>query len=97
MTQLELKPVDPPRQRSADPSLVRVRGTIGPAIVEFCRERLGRTFHADDLRQWVTERCGPVAPDSPRRILGELRRDGVVAYVVEDRAASLYRVTGVTP
>ena len=97
MTQLELAPVNPPRHRAADPGLVRVRGAIGPAIVAFFQAQLGRTFHLDELRQWVTAQCGPVAPDSPRRIMGELRRDGVLGYVVENRAASLYRVTAVTP
>lgn len=97
MTQLELRPVETPRHKPADQNLSRVRGAIGPAIVSFFQAHVGRTFHADELRQWVTAKCGPVAPDSPRRIMGELRRDGVLGYVVENRAASLYRATAVTP
>jgi hypothetical protein len=36
-----------------------------------------------------------VAPDSPSRILRELRKQGRVDYIVVNRAASLYRVVAV--
>ena len=98
MTQPSLfdpRPIEAPRRPPVSADLTRVRGTIGAAIRDFCRARLGGTFHAAELREYVARSCGPAAPDSAGRILRELRKDGVVSYVVEDRSASLYRVTGV--
>lgn len=78
-----------------DPDLERVSVRIGKAIVGFCRARLGQTFSADQLRQHVRMVVGEVAPDSPSRILRDLRQQGVVAYELVSRRDSLYRVTAV--
>ena len=72
----------------------RVRTGIASHVVAFCRDRVGGTFHADDLRRYVASRTER-APASPDRILRGLRDEGVVAYTVEDRAASLYAVQAV--
>lgn len=78
-----------------DPDLERVSVRIGRAIVGFCRARLGQTFSADQLRQHVRTVVGEVAPDSPSRILRDLRQQGVVGYELISRRDSLYRVTEV--
>lgn len=76
--------------------LERVSSRIAALIVAFCAERLasGRVdFHAADLRAAVSEHV-TTAPGSADRILRDLRKRGAVAYVVIDRRASLYRLTG---
>lgn len=74
----------------------RVSARIARHVVEFCRERIGQQFHADDLRAYVTSKSEG-APSSPDRILRDLRQRGVVTYDVISRKGSLYRVTGVKP
>lgn len=76
--------------------LERVSSRIAALIVAFCAERLasGRVeFRADDLRKHIAEQT-QTAPGSADRILRDLRKRGAVAYVVVDRRASLYRLTG---
>lgn len=75
-----------------DAYLVPITNRIGDAIIEFCCIR--REFHADDLRAFVTERCGAVAPGSADRILRNLRSKGLLDYVV-CRSESLYTVVSV--
>jgi len=75
----------------------RVSGAIGTSVLDFLRARLRSgvtTFHADQLRAYVTA-AHPRAPGSADRILRDLRKRGACAYVVVDRRASLYRVEGV--
>ena len=70
----------------------RVRAKIGECIQRFVADRLasGRPqFHADDLRRAVAA-VHPSAPASADRILRALRQDGLVAYQVLNRRASLY-------
>lgn len=77
--------------------LERVRGRIGQAVLDFCRQRgLWAEFHADELREHVLRAC-QVAPGSPDRILRELRRERQVNYEVVNRKRSLYRILPVTP
>lgn len=71
--------------------LARVTGKIADAIIAFCRARVGRAFHADDLRRHVAS-SAQVAPASADRVLRALRQSGQVRYVVVSRAGSLYRV-----
>jgi hypothetical protein len=73
----------------------RVSDNIADLVWYFCKARVGRQFHAADLVTYVRAFASPVAPDSPSRILRDLRRRGLVDYVVVSRAQSLYRVTGV--
>jgi hypothetical protein len=70
----------------------RVRSLIGDRIKRFLSERLssGRPqFHADELRRYVAS-VHATAPASADRILRALRQDGIVAYQVLNRRASLY-------
>ena len=69
--------------------LTRVTSRIGQAILEFCSP--GRQFHADELREFVAERCS-VAPGSADRVLRDLRKRRLINYKVLSRAQSLYRV-----
>jgi hypothetical protein len=74
--------------------LFRVRSTIAPAVVEFCRAHVGDQFRMEELQRFV-QLFHPSAPDSPSRILRDLRRRGIVAYRVVSRPGSLYFVEGV--
>ena len=69
----------------------RVSSRIGRLILEFCNQV--DTFHMEDLNRFVKRCAGfPVAPDSPGRILRELRRYGFVHVELISRRGSLYRV-----
>ena len=70
--------------------LSRVSSAIGRAVLAFCTQSLGRTFHAADLQAFVSEQC-QTAPGSADRILREMRKRGFVRYEVV-RSKSLYRV-----
>ena len=74
--------------------LERVADNIGALVVEFCRERVGVMFYAVELRAYVTRVCPSIAPESPGRVLRELKARGVVRYELVSRAQSLYRVVG---
>ena len=75
--------------------LDRVRSRIGRSVLEFCRERLGETFHAQELRDRVAFDTGIVAPASADRVLRDLRQRGYVDYEVVSRRESKYRVLSV--
>ena len=70
-------------------NITRVSASIAPHICHFLDERLNQEFHADDLRQYVSERT-MIAPGSADRILRLLRKKGIVNYTVKDRSKSLY-------
>jgi DNA-binding PadR family transcriptional regulator len=65
---------------------------ISGAVLEFVTRNCGLTFHADQLRKYVEQRCGYVAPGSADRILRHLKQRGLLTYSVVNRAKSLYRV-----
>ena len=69
----------------------RVYGKIAPLIMTYYRAHVGKAFHAEDLRQYVLMFAADIAPDSPGRILRELRLEGKLNYVVIDRRDSLYQ------
>lgn len=97
MSQLALlgwQPRVAPRASEQDQQLARVGGRIADLVVAFCRQRVGAEFHVAELLGHV-ERYEQVAPDSPRRILGQLRRAGQVDVELVSRSRSLYRVVGV--
>lgn len=74
-------------------NLDRVRGKIGRAVLSFCSGRVGRQFHADELRKYVETNAGRyVAPASADRILRDLRQRGWIDYEITSRAGSLYFV-----
>jgi hypothetical protein len=72
----------------------RVSSRIAKSIVEFCEARSGQTFHADELRAHVAQKCGPSAPGSADRILRSLRQSGHVRYALLNRRQSLYLAGG---
>ncbi|HWO14749.1 MAG TPA: hypothetical protein VNN80_34840 [Polyangiaceae bacterium] len=69
----------------------RVYGKIAPLILMFARDRAGQQFHVEQLRQYVDAHAHDIAPDSPGRILRELRQQRLLNYVVIDRRNSLYQ------
>lgn len=76
--------------------LERVGDNLAGPILLFCRQRLwgGRPqFHMEDLRNHLRASGIAFAPDSPSRILRELRLAGRIDYRVVNRRASLYEIT----
>ncbi len=76
--------------------LVRVEGRIAKAVIAWCSRHVGAEFHLSALTADVMAEV-LCAPDSPRRILGQLRATGQVQVAQLDRARSIYRVEGVSP
>ena len=76
-------------------NIKRVGGRIGPTVLEFCADHLGQQFYMRDLESFVSTRV-PGAPDSPSRILRDLRQSNHIDYEVVSRSQSLYRLTRVT-
>lgn len=74
-------------------NLDRVTSKLSLPILAFCRER--RDFHMEDLREYLRDRSCDFAPDSPSRILRQLRLLGAVDYEITNRRQSAYRVTAV--
>lgn len=72
--------------------LTRVSTALAPRIVAWALERVGKTFHASELREAVGG-----APASADRVLRDLRRRKVIGYVVTDRARSEYEILFVEP
>jgi hypothetical protein len=85
------RPVASPRASVQTTELVRVEGRIAELVLAFCAGRTGQTFHLAELSAYVSERA-QVAPDSPRRILSQLRKTGQVAAECVSRSESLWRV-----
>lgn len=71
-------------------NLERVSLRISNAVTRFCSRHL--TFHADDLRRAVIRETGIAAPASADRILRDLRKQGVLDYMVLSRRESFYMV-----
>lgn len=71
--------------------LERVEDRIAPLVLEFTRTH--RVFRMDDLFDAVRLVAPHIAPDSPSRILRQLRRKRIVNYEVVNRRQSLYRIT----
>lgn len=75
---------------------MRVGGRIGGIIIEFFQSHgKGKQFHAADLIEFVNDFSAAgeyIAPDSPGRIMRDLRRDGRINYRVINRAQSLYEI-----
>jgi hypothetical protein len=69
----------------------RVYSRIAPVILLFHDTHWGGDFHVEELRRFVLGRVPEIAPDSPGRILRELRLRGVLDYIVVNRRQSLYR------
>jgi hypothetical protein len=68
----------------------RVYTKIAPLILQFAAIMGERTFHVETLRRFVRHYYPDIAPDSPGRILRQLRLEGRLDYVVLHRRMSLY-------
>lgn len=75
----------------------RVFSRIAPVILDFKAEHPTGTFHVEELREYVCARMPEIAPDSPGRILRELRLHGLLDYVILNRRQSLYQFRAVKP
>jgi len=75
----------------------RVYDHIAPLVLEFAAAYTGKQFHAEDLRRFVLKHAPAVAPNSPYRILYELKREGRLNYKVISRSQSLYQFTPIEP
>jgi len=69
----------------------RVYVKIAPLILEFARVMGTREFHVETLRRFVRHYYPEIAPDSPGRILRQLRIEGRLDYSVINRRDSLYQ------
>lgn len=79
------------RDKEQKENIERVSSRIGVAITEFWSERIGKQFHVEDLRKFVSAKVGEkVAPASPDRILRQLKQSGKVNYKIVSRRKSLY-------
>jgi hypothetical protein len=69
----------------------RVASRIAGAIFDFFWDRpAGFQWHADELLGHVEKLVGKIAPDSPNRILRQLKRQRQINYHVVNRSQSLY-------
>lgn len=75
---------------SHERNLSRNSERLAASILRFCTP--GKAFHMDALREWVEKECGKVAPDSPGRVMRDLRQKGLLDVVLLSRRESLYRV-----
>jgi hypothetical protein len=74
--------------------LYRVTDRIAPHIIQFWEDKLDSDdpeFHMDELLNHVDRNVIAVAPDSPGRIMRDLRQHRLVNYEVVNRRQSLYR------
>lgn len=71
--------------------LTRVTANIADTILDFVSAR--SEFTGAELHEYVSARCGGVAPDSPRRVLQSLKDAGRLSYQADKR--SRYRVVWV--
>lgn len=62
-------------------------------VLAFARSRVDRNFYISELLTYVRLRMPGIAPDSPSRVLRQLRAAGRVGYYVVRRDLSLYRMT----
>lgn len=75
----------------------RVYERIAAYIMEFSKLHAGEQFHVEELRIFVRNYLPNIAPDSPGRILRELRLEGRLNYVVINRRQSLYQFRALPP
>ena len=76
--------------------LERVTSRIGKTILAWFRlirsSRVGCTFHMDEMVGYVQSEIGHVAPNSPARVMQDMRKKGQLNYRVVSRKESLYEV-----
>lgn len=64
-------------------------------VAEFCAAHVGETITAAGLHNYVSGKV-QCSPGSESRILRELRKKGVVSYVVPNRQKGIYSITAVS-
>lgn len=76
--------------------LERVQSAIGGQVLSFIRSiGVGQQFYAMDLCQWVW--CDVTcAPESPGRVMRQLRLKGYFDYDVVNRRQALYKITRIS-
>ena len=80
-------------QEEQQENLKRVKDRLSAHVKAFCCEiGTGGRFYAEDLRKSVLAKF-KVAPDSPGRILRDLRQSGELDYCIVNRRQSLYELT----
>lgn len=76
-----------------EPNLNRVSARIGGSILRYFAEYApGYRFHVEELRKWVLDETGILAPASADRVLRDLRQKGRLDYHVVSRKQSLYQI-----
>lgn len=63
---------------------------VGDLISDFQRSQKTNSFHMKDLTDFVLGNM-MVAPDTPGRIMRDMKKRGKVNYVLISRSQSLYR------
>lgn len=80
-------------------NLERVESRIGHIVLRFCADTIlhgDSVFYMEELRRYVSRETGDtVAPDSPGRILRELRKQRRLQYTLISRRDSLYEINSV--
>ena len=69
------------RETHQDRELARVTGAIADSLRAFREEMgIGREWSRQDLLDWLRDRDVQCGPDSPRRILSQLKKSGELDY-----------------
>jgi Fe2+ or Zn2+ uptake regulation protein len=71
--------------------LARVTSKLAARILRFFGQRTAFEFHASELHDFVAQEFPGCAPASADRVMRDLRKAGLVRYVVVNRRQSLYR------
>ena len=90
----ETRPVVAPTASEQAQNLARVEGRIAESIIRWCSRHVGAEFHLSEMTADIMAET-MCAPDSPRRILLQLRDSGQVEVECVDRATSAYRLGSV--
>jgi hypothetical protein len=79
-------------------NISRVNSQIGKYVAAFLGARINKEFHGGELYMEVASKVDQyIAPDSPGRIMRDLKQRGVVDYELLDRRKSLYKSLPVQP
>lgn len=68
----------------------RVSKILGPVILQFYAGRGMVRFTSDELLEYCRAKLTKVAPESPTRIMRDLKQSGELNYHVIDRSRGLY-------
>ena len=88
------RPVVAPTASEQAQNLARVEGRLAEAILDWARIHEHQDFHLSTFTAAIMQ-ATLCAPDSPRRILLQLRDSGQVEVECVDRAKSAYRLGSV--